>query len=74
MKYRITKIKEKPFIGSDGETVPYFWYKALRLNDNVNLEFGSTQGGRAVGTDHEITLERRESNTGKLVWREIKSV
>ena len=72
MKLKITGKTEKPFKGDEGDLIPYFWYKAVREEDGVTLQFGSKKGEHLVGDTLELELEKTEaldSKTGQLSYR-----
>jgi len=70
MKLKIISMKAKPFKGTDGEQVEYYWYKALRSEDDVTIEFGTTRGEHEIGADVELNIERMERAGGKFGYRE----
>lgn len=64
----IKKVKDGKF-ESNGETIQYYWYKALR-EDGVTLDFGSKKKydeGDVIG----IELEKTEVQGGKFRYKEI---
>ena len=78
MKLILKEVNARPFKGDDGEVREYFWYKALRQEDNVTLQFGSVDGDHLLGVELELNVEKSEriNNAGKtvFVYREVKTV
>jgi len=70
MKLKITRRKDGSFDGSDGERVPYFWYKAVRP-DGVTLEFGSKNDSYSEGDELELDIEKTERANGKFGYKEV---
>jgi len=70
IKVLIKKHKAKPFQTEDGE-VEYHWYDAVRLSDNLLFQFGSRDGGHAVGEEKELDLVKYERGDGKFGWKEL---
>jgi len=67
MKVKILKAKEKSFAGDEGEEIKYFWYDAVRLNDQTKFQFGSRKGGHEIGKEYELEIYKSEES-GK--WKE----
>jgi len=67
MKIKIVKKMEKPFKGSDGDMVPYFWY-TFTDPDGVQREAGSALGEGVEGETYlgasVVKVERRNGKTG----------
>jgi hypothetical protein len=63
MKLEITQKTNKPFIGSEGDPIDYFWYVGLREEDNVSIRFGSTDGSMEIGQKVDLILEKTEKLT-----------
>lgn len=63
MDLKITKVTNKPFTGSDGEEINYYWYKAVRRGDGVTIEFGS-KNEYEEGEQVELLLEKIETKRG----------
>lgn len=53
MKIRVISKREKPFKGSEGDMIPYFWYR-LTDADGAEFEAGSLSG---EGTEGETYLD-----------------
>jgi len=71
-EYEIVKVKDGTFVGSDGEDVTYFWVKAKRVSDNVQLEFGTRSDYRGKeGTTVTLELEKREKSNGRVGYVEL---
>jgi len=70
MIYNIKAVKERPF-DSNGETVPYFWYKAVRQIDGVTIEFGSKKDDLEVGEEYDLDIEKTERPNGKFGYRRV---
>lgn len=70
-KYRILRKKDGSFEGDTGETVAYFWYKALRLSDGMTIEFGSREGGHEPLEEMELNLEKFERPGNRVGYKEI---
>lgn len=72
----IKKASKKPFTTSEGEQMDYFWYRGLRKNDGVTIDFGSTQE-YGVGDEVEIELEKGEridkNGKTKITYKEINA-
>lgn len=70
MKVRILSRKAKPFKGTDGDEVMYFWYDAVREEDGVHFQFGSVR-------DHEpaescdLEIQKSESKSGRVFYKEV---
>jgi len=71
MLLKIKSQKAAPFKNSDGDTIEYFWYKAIRLNDNVAIEFGSKSDAYEDGEEYEINVEKYERPNGKFGYKEV---
>lgn len=70
-KYEIKKVRDGSFKNDEGELIPYFWIKALRLEDNVSLEFGSKSGDFEIGDEVELELEKTERAGGKVGYKHV---
>lgn len=70
-KYKILTRKNGSFQGSSGEQVEYWWYKAVRLADDMTVEFGSRDGGHEEGQEVTLTLEKFERPGGRIGYKEI---
>lgn len=68
-KLKIVKAREGGFTSSDGKRINYFWYKALREEDGVTIEFGSKKEYEE-GEEIEIYLEKNEMPGGKFRYKE----
>lgn len=64
----IKKVKPSSFVGSEGDRITYFWYKALR-QDGVTIDFGSKNEYK-VDEEIEIDLEKTELSGGKFRYKE----
>jgi len=71
MKYEIKKKVAKPFKGSEGDMVDYFWYTATRGDDGVTIQFGSVQGDYGEGEMYDLDLQKVERANGKIGYRDI---
>jgi len=69
-KYKIIAEKKKPFTSSEGEQINYYWTKAVRLDDEMEIEFGTTVGGRELGSVHDLFVTKYEKANGKFGYRE----
>lgn len=69
MKFKIKKRTEKPFKGSDGDSVPYFWYVIDDLDEGVEREAGSLWEGGEVGKEYDREVVRVERSNGKKGWK-----
>jgi len=71
MKVRIIKRKDGSFQGSDGENVGYYWYDAVRLEDNMLIQFGSREGGHEEKTEKDLNVVKYERADGKTGYKEL---
>lgn len=72
MKLKIEKINEKSFTGGvDGQNVPYFWVRAVRLSDGVTITFGTPHAAFAEGEEAEVALEKREGRDGRVRYFQV---
>jgi len=71
MVVKITEMKARPFQTDEGEMLEYFWYKAIRLADQVSFQFGSMNGGHGVGEELDLEIEKTEAvnKKGEVVFR-----
>lgn len=71
MILKIKSVQSKPFKGSEGEMVPYFWTRAERA-DGVTIQFGGVvdYSGK-VGEQLELNVEKQEFSNGKTGYREV---
>jgi len=69
MKIRIIKVTDGSFKGSEGESIPYFYFQAVRLSDEVNFEFGSTVE-HSEG-EFDLNLVKYEKKNGRIAWKEV---
>jgi len=69
ISYNITKVTPRPFVGSDGEKRDYYWYRAVRIEDGVTIDFGSQQVYE-VGDNVDIHLVKYEKKDGKIGYKE----
>lgn len=67
----ITKKTAKPFVGTDGDEVMYFWYRAERQSDQVSIDFGS-MNEYEEGEKVEVNLLKVERRNGKIGYKEIR--
>lgn len=75
LKYKILKVRDGSFQGRDGDSISYFWVKAIRLADGVTLEFGSKRGDEfEVDDEPELELQKSEDGRGGYRYKEINSV
>lgn len=72
MKLIIKKVTPRPFEGSSGEQIKYYWYKALRGHDAVTIEFGS-RNEYEVDDELDLDLEKTEISGGRFRYKEISS-
>jgi hypothetical protein len=68
MKFKIKKRTEKPFKGSDGDMVPYFWYVIMDLDADVQREAGTLWGEGEVGKEYDREVVPVERSNGKKGW------
>jgi len=69
MKLKIKKVRDGKFKSSEGEMISYFWYKALRGEDGVTIEFGS-KNEYEVDDEIDIELEKSERAGGRFGYKE----
>ncbi len=79
MLVKIKSKKDGSFTSNTtGDEVEYYWYKALRVSDDVTIDFGSVDGEYEVGEEHELNIEKTEGTThkGEVVFRykEVKTI
>lgn len=67
---KILKATFKPFDMDEGGKRDYYWYKALRTEDGVTLNFGSTEKHEV---DETLTLQfvKEERVGGKYLYKEL---
>lgn len=53
-----------------GEKIPYFWYTAIRKNDQVEFQFGSKNDHYEEGDELELPLVKSEGRDGRPRWKE----
>ena len=69
MKIKIVKKTEKPFKGTDGDMIPYFWYTFLD-SENVQKEAGSALGDGEEGESYlNANVVKVERRNGKIGWK-----
>lgn len=73
MKVRIKSKKAKPFKNNDGDQMDYFWYKAIRIEDDMLIEFGSTDGGHETDAELDLEIVKTERADGKTGYKELAS-
>jgi len=71
MKIKILKRKDGSFQGSDGEHVNYFWYDAVRVEDQTLIQFGSREGGHEAGETKDLEVVRYERADGRTGYKEL---
>jgi len=69
MKFTIKSRKEKPFKGSDGVPVPYFWYIIYDVEKDVQREAGSLWGEGEVGKAYDREVIPVERSNGKKGYK-----
>jgi len=74
MKIKIIKKRPGDFQGRDGETVEYYWYKAIRSSDEVTIEFGSKDGGLKFDQEIDINIEKSEDPRGGFRYKHVDRV
>lgn len=69
MKIKILARKDKPFKNAQGEMMDYYWYDAVRGEDNVVFQFGSS---RQYDPGYEGTLDivKVENRLGRIMYKE----
>jgi len=75
-KIKILKVRDGSFQGREGDSIEYYWVKAIRLADDVTFEFGSKKGGDEYepGKEYEPNLEKTEDGKGGYRYKEISSL
>lgn len=79
MKYKfskITKITPKPFKGTEGDEINYFWIKA-ETTDGEMIEYGTKRDDYAMDdVDFEVELEKmaRYDSEGKQKGFRFKEI
>lgn len=71
MKVKILKRKDGGFQGNDGENVIYYWYDAVRISDDMLIQFGSREGGHEEGSEKDLNIVKYERKDGKTGYKEI---
>jgi len=71
MKVKILDKQEGNFTGRAGEEVEYYWYKAIRLDNDVNIRFGSRNGEWEKGQTADILIEKHERPNGEFMYKEV---
>jgi len=71
MRLKILKRKLGNFQGDDGEHIDYYWYDAVRKEDDMLIQFGSREGGHEPNTEHELNVVRYERKDGKMGYKEL---
>jgi len=71
MKVKILDKQEGDFIGRGGENVEYYWYKAIRLDNDVNIRFGSRNNEWEKGQVADISIEKHEKPNGEFMYKEM---
>lgn len=69
-KYIIQKVTKKPFKSSEGEMIDYFWYKAVRISDKINIDFGSTASHEVSETPISLEVIKVEKADGSFRYKE----
>jgi len=65
MKLKILKVKVGDFEGDGGELITYRWVKAMRLADEVTIEFGTRKTTHVEGSEVDLDIEKTEKPGGK---------
>lgn len=71
MQVKIKKVTPKKFTGDDGEMRDYFWYEAIRPSDSFLFQFGSVEGGHAVGAELDLEIVKYIQKNGKEGYKEL---
>lgn len=71
MKVKILDKQDGSFKGRTDENVEYYWYKAIRLDNDVNIRFGSRNGEWEVGQSADILIEKHEKPNGEFMYKEV---
>lgn len=71
MKLKIKSKQSKPFIGNTGEEINYTWYRAIRLADNVNFQFGSSIGNHPLEVELDLNVQKFLKDNGKISFKEV---
>jgi len=71
MKLKIKSVENKPFTSGDGERVDYFWYRAVREDNECTIQFGSREGEHPIGEVVDLDIEKTERADGKFGYKEI---
>jgi len=71
LEVKILKKKDGTFQGRDGSQVKYYWYKALRSDTQVTINFGSRNGDYEEGDVLDILLEKYEKPNGEFAYKEV---
>ena len=75
MKVKPISVEQRDFTGSDGVEREYFWYKALRVEDDVNIQFGSEDGDLELDKVQDLNIVKEERNVGKgFVYKHKKDL
>lgn len=71
-EFKVIRVKDGSFDGSDGERVPYFWIKG-ETDAGLTIEFGTKDGERSAGdTLTDLQLEKSEgSKPGSFRYKEV---
>jgi len=68
-QYTIKKVIAKPFDGSDGAKVNYFWIKAER-EDGVTVDIGTTMDLQSrEGETLKLDVEKSERSGGRYGYK-----
>lgn len=70
MKLYIIAVKPKPFTGTDGKQIPYFWYTA-RTPEDVRITFGSKTADHKVGETLDLNVEKFVNSRGEESFKEF---
>jgi len=71
MKVKILDKQDGKFTGRNGEDVSYYWYKAVRLDNDVNIRFGSRNNEWELGQTADILIEKHERPNGEFMYKEV---
>jgi len=70
MKLKLKDVKLKPFEDKlTGESVDYFWYKAIRMSDGVTLSIGSWFGDLPLNVEIDKEVEKTEGRNGGYIYK-----
>lgn len=74
MKLVIREKKAKPFHGTEGNEIDYYWYSAVRGEDGTTIKFGSMNPDYEIGEEYDLELEKTERISERNGKRKIDFV